>query len=187
MDFFHPILTDTIKTAHLLESLAANHDLWSAEPIRTSFEGTPHAEVSDILLRFNPVITTIDEVADAREAIDYPAYAKLMHFRRTVMSIFAYVGGERLGRVMITKLPPGGKITPHRDQGGSPEYYDRFHVPLQGGGWFRCGQEVVRMNTGDLWWVQNLVEHEVLNDSDHDRIHLIVDARCADWSNSILR
>lgn len=181
--FFHEILSQTIDTRPLLAELEKYPNLWDQNNLRTTFENTPHSEVSDIWLRFNSMDST--NIPDEKEAIDYAAYHMMPIFRKTVMAVLAYVGGERLGRVLITKLPPGGRITPHADQGGSPEYYERFHVPLQGGGWFRCQEEVVRMKTGDLWWVQNLVEHEVLNDSNQDRLHLIIDARCANWYQSI--
>jgi hypothetical protein len=34
------------------------------------------------------------------------------------------------------------------------------------------------MRTGEVWWFNNAIEHEVVNNSADDRIHLIVDIRC---------
>jgi hypothetical protein len=42
---------------------------------------------------------------------------------------------------------------------------------------FRCGDEKVHMETGEVWWFQNALEHEVINNSAHERIHLIIDIR----------
>ncbi|MEL6920992.1 MAG: aspartyl/asparaginyl beta-hydroxylase domain-containing protein [Pseudomonadota bacterium] len=39
----------------------------------------------------------------------------------------------------------------------------------------RAGDEEVRMKTGELWWFDNKAEHEAMNDSETDRIHLIFD------------
>jgi hypothetical protein len=35
------------------------------------------------------------------------------------------------------------------------------------------------MAPGEIWWFDNSVEHEVINNSAGDRIHLIVDVRMA--------
>ena len=95
------------------------------------------------------------------------------------MSLMSYVGGERLGRVMINKIAPGGRVFPHADTPVHANYWDRFHVVLesQPGVDFRCGDEHVYMEPGSVWWFQNAIEHEVVNKSPGDRIHLIVDIR----------
>jgi hypothetical protein len=35
------------------------------------------------------------------------------------------------------------------------------------------------MPQGSVWWFQNAIEHEVVNNSPGDRIHMIVDIRTA--------
>jgi hypothetical protein len=59
------------------------------------------------------------------------------------------------------------------------EYWDRFHVCLASapGANFRCGDEWVHMNPGEIWWFNNRLEHEVINNSGADRIHMVVDIR----------
>ena len=91
----------------------------------------------------------------------------------------ARVEGERLGRVMVNKLRPGGRIYPHADTPAHAEYWDRYHVVLQSapGANFRCGDEMVNMQAGGIYWFQNAIEHEVTNNSVDDRIHMIVDIR----------
>jgi hypothetical protein len=34
------------------------------------------------------------------------------------------------------------------------------------------------MAQGEVWWFDNSQEHEVMNDSKDERLHLIVDIRC---------
>ena len=36
---------------------------------------------------------------------------------------------------------------------------------------------IVNMLTGEIWWFNNQAEHEIINNSADDRIHLIVDIR----------
>ncbi len=158
----------------LLAALARQPELWNKNPIRTSHQGTVHADASDILLRYNEEGT---ESIDNIDNIDYPAFTLLPQARSLVFDLMRLVEGNRLGRVFITKLSPDGKILPHKDEGRSPEYYDRYHIILQNylGSDFRAEDEVVCMNAGEVYWFNNKVEHEVINDSIDDRISLIVD------------
>lgn len=187
--FAFRLLHRQINVSKLLFALREHPGLWNQNTLRTTHLNTPHAEVSDIWLRFNRLPKEGEEhlLLDEHESIDYPAYDILSVFRPVVMSVFAYVGGERLGRVLVTKLPPGGKIYPHEDSGSHAEYYERFHVCLQAGEGtlFRLGDDWVTMEPGDLWWVQNAANHEVVNNSNIDRIHLIVDAKCRNWVDSV--
>lgn len=171
-----------VDTIPLLLALRRQPELWNQNTLRTTHPGTPHTEVDDIWLRFNALPPLGQEalLLDEHESIDYPAYKLLPEARALVMSLMAYVQGERLGRVLITRLRPGGHIAAHEDGGSHAAYYDRFHVVLQArsGSEFRCGNELVHMQPGDVWWFQNAIEHEVWNrDRDVDRIHLIVDIR----------
>lgn len=91
----------------------------------------------------------------------------------------AFVNGERLGRCIINKIKSGGVIYPHCDGEEHASYWDRFHIVLSSsaGCNFRCGDETVHMNQGEVWWFNNKIEHEVVNNSADDRIHLVIDIR----------
>jgi len=168
-----------IDTTRLLLNLQRRPELWDQNTLRTTHPQTPHKQVSDIWLRFNRLEEEVEKVVDEHESIDYPAYAYLPEARQMVMNLMAYVQGERLGRCLITKLRPGCKIEPHVDGGTHAAYYDRFHIVLESspGSVFRCGDENVYMAPGEIFWFDNSVEHEVINNSAGDRIHLIVDIR----------
>lgn len=157
-------------------------DLWNRDVLRTTFEGTPHGDVDDIWLRFNAdTEAPLKEIGDELEMIDYPAMQELP-LRPVIFDLMRRVEGERLGRIMITRLAPGKRILPHADVlGAYAAYYQRYHVVMQGlpGSLFRTGDETVCMHSGDVWWFDAHKEHEVVNNSADDRIHLLVDIRCA--------
>ena len=177
-------------TTPLMLALRRNPELWMADTFLRDYAQGPFGEIESVMLRF-PEKRVFEQEAeveaykrseskfDQHENIDYPPYKLLTEARPMVMNLMAYVGGERLGRVMINKIKPGGKIFPHADTPEHASYWDRFHIVLQSspGVMFRCGEEKVYMATGEVWWFQNLIEHEVINNSAEDRIHMIVDIR----------
>lgn len=168
----------------LLHAVRVRSDLWNTETLRTAHELTPHREVDDILLRFNDLEkwkTQADaaSVLDEQESVAMPGWAALPQARTLVFDLMRRFEAVRLGRVLITRLPPGGRIEPHEDGGAHAAYYERVHVVLQGqpGSLFHCGGETVCMRTGEAWWFDNSQTHSVENNSADDRIHMIIDYR----------
>ncbi len=179
MRYFHKIAQGT-NIGPLLAAIYRNPELWNKNRIRNSHDNSAHVQASDILLRFNECEgKEYEEVLNDLEAIDLPAFKELPQARGIIFDLMRFVEGKRLGRVVITKLVSGSKITPHVDSGSSAEYYDRYHITLKNseGSIFRVGDEIVCMNPGDIYLFNNQVEHEVINNSLEDRITLIVDIR----------
>lgn len=169
---------EELDVSPLLNAIMRQPDLWNQNKLRQEFPGTPHNEAEDIWVRFNDV-SNVSAVLDDCENLNYPAFFKLPQVRSLIFGLMAKVEGERLGSVLITKLAPGKRIYAHKDEGVRSTYYDRYHIVLNSapGSLFRAGDETVHMRTGELWWFDNTQEHEVINNSAEDRIHLIVDIR----------
>lgn len=173
MDVF-PLLHATQRQPHL----------FNTNTIRTKHHGTAHAEVRDILLRFNDLVEyqrtgNPSDIVDDKEAIEFPAWNSLPQARPLIFDLMRRVEGVRLGRVILTLLPPGKTITPHVDGGAPAHYYQRYQIALQclPGAVFAIGDEEMNFRTGEVWWIDNTVEHSVVNNSPDDRIVLIVDIR----------
>jgi hypothetical protein len=168
-----------IDTSVLYNAIMRQPELWDVNTLRTTHPQTPHKAVSDIWLRFNEISSSEKFNIDEHESVNYPANFALPQARPLIFGLMARVEGERLGRVLITKLAPGGRIDPHVDGGAHAEYYDRYHIVISAGpgSLFRAGDEQVQMLTGEVWWFDNSKEHEVINNSADDRVHLIVDIR----------
>lgn len=175
MRYFHMLMSN-VMVMQVMDQLARHPEWWNADKVRTTFEGTPHAEVDDILLRFG------SPDGDDLEAVDLPVFQMMPKAKDMALDIMRFVGGERLGRIVITKLQPGKKILPHADTLGKyAKYYTRYHLVLQGlpGSMFMCGNEAVGMKTGEVWWFDAAAEHAVSNNSKDDRIHMLIDIRIA--------
>lgn len=180
-------LAQGVDVIPLLLAISRRPDLWKEDTYLRDYPQGPFKQIESIMLRFptKGVYETEQEVKnhlstyDQHENVDYPAYKLLTEARPIVTSLMTRVEGERLGRVMINKIAPGGVIYPHADTPSHTDYYSRFHVVLksQPGVIFRAGDEKVYMAEGEVWFFDNSKEHEVINNSADDRIHMIVDIR----------
>jgi hypothetical protein len=171
----------------LLAAITRQPSLWKADTYLRNYPQGPFGDVDSIILRFpKKIIAATAKQAeqhlanhDQHESNDTPSYALLPEARPLVMGLMGYLGGTRLGRVIINRIAPGGVIFPHADSPAHAEYYERHHIVLQSspGVAFHCEDEQAYMATGETWWFNNALEHRVVNNSATDRIHLIVDIR----------
>jgi hypothetical protein len=113
------------------------------------------------------------------ECNDTPDFEKLPEARPLVAWVMARLGAERLGRVLLAKLPPGGRVYPHDDAGLYVDYYKRVVIPIQSdaGNWSRIGDEFMMMPVGEAWIYDYKTEHEAMNESNDDRVHLFIDVK----------
>ena len=189
MNNFQKISTGINPTLLLLaiNRLEKSHGAWKEDTYLRDYPQGPFGDTESIILRFPPrtVVETEEELQkvnatiDQHENVDQPIFKLLPEARKYIFDLMAFVSGERLGRCMINKLKPGGVIYPHADTPVHAEYWDRFHIVLQTGPGsnFRCGDEWAHMQVGEVWWFNNRLEHEVVNNSADDRIHLVIDIR----------
>lgn len=183
MKYFQKI-AEGVDVLPLLHAAHRQADLWNENPIRTKHPGTAHANVSDILLRFNDVGAYLKsgdpkDIVNDREVLPCRAWDLLPQARAIVFDLMRRVEAVQLGRVIITKLPPGKEITPHVDGGAPATWYERYQVALQSlpGALFKIGDETVNFRAGEVWHVNNCILHSVHNNSADDRVVMIVDLR----------
>lgn len=174
-------IAEGVNVQPLMIALATHPELWDQNQLRTTHPGTAHSAVSDILVWFNEIPEDPSVVIDDRQTIPYPAWAALPQLRHIIFDLLRLVEGVQLGRVIITRLPPGKFIKPHVDGGAPAHFYTRFQLAVQSapGVLFHCGEETLTQKTGDLHLFDNTQKHSVVNNSGLDRIALIIDARCA--------
>jgi hypothetical protein len=175
-----------IDTAPLLLALARQPKLWNRHGMRKEIPEGPHAQMDDIWLRYNdekPFRESGDwsTFNDEHESIFYPAWYALPQARPIVFGMMGRTEATRLGGVLITRIPAGGRIEPHVDGGWHATYYNtKLYVVLQSNP--QCVNTVenerVAMAPGEVWYFDNTKMHEVVNDGPDDRITLIVCLRC---------
>lgn len=96
------------------------------------------------------------------------------------------VGGS-LGRVLIVRLKPYGRVYRHKDLGDYYKSRDRFHLVLKSdsGSIMTCENERIIMHEGELWWFDNKKNHEAENRSHNWRIHLIFDILGTNFASNV--
>lgn len=172
-----------VDVVPVLHALQAKPELWNQYDLRTTHPQSPHTACDDIWVRFNEYDPGKPaEVIDSIQTVPYPAWKELPHLRAIVLDLMRRVEGVQLGRVIISRLPPGKSITPHIDQGTPATFYRRYQIALQSlpGCVFRIEDEGVMFQSGEVWMINNRAKHYVVNNSSDDRIAVIVDVRLGD-------
>lgn len=184
-------IAEGMNVKPLLNALYRKPELWKADDFLRKFPQGPFGDTDTIYLRFQDHVQVANDEElelykqnklaghDLHECPWRPEVNELPEARAHIMGLMTALGATRLGRCMINRLKPGGRIYPHADTEWHASYWDRYHLVLQShaGNTFRCEDETIWMREGEIWWFQNALEHEVINNSDTDRIHIVMDLR----------
>lgn len=166
-------------------ALQTHPQLWDRHTYRTTFEGTPFGGMNDILLRYSKPelhegVRDGQALVNDTDLVQYPAWGALPEAHEVIFNLMRRFKAISLGRVIIARLPAGGRILPHADNYGAYATQEnglRFHVCVQGlpGCLFHCGDETIQAQNDQCWWFQHREMHSAENNSADDRLHLLVD------------
>ncbi|MGI9252097.1 MAG: aspartyl/asparaginyl beta-hydroxylase domain-containing protein, partial [Pseudohongiellaceae bacterium] len=110
----------------------------------------------------------------------YPVVYELPQIRMVVNDLLGNLPAVELGGVLITRIPPGGEVKPHVDHGWHASYYrDKYAVQLRGNEHqaFHFEDASLSAEPGEVYWFDNSRLHWVTNESDEERITMIVCTR----------
>lgn len=168
-------VADGLRIDGVIEEIAANDELFGEFTARSDSPGSPHKAMTDIWVRYKDMegLTDYSTMADEHDAVWLKDLAEV---KRLCFEVMALVDGERLGGVLITKIPPEGKILPHVDSGWHADYYDKYYVPIKNeDGAVLCFESgIINPEIGDVWQFDNSKMHWVENKSKVDRIAMII-------------
>lgn len=178
MNSFLPL--GTINVLPALLQLKQHPDLWNRYTERANAYG-PHHGVSDIWVRYRDRSefngSWADFCIEPHEAVWYPEADCLPAVKDICFELMGWVRGERLGGVLITRIPPGGKVDPHIDGGFNACYYNcKVMVTLEGhpDQAIHFEEGSYSAQPGECVWFNNRKSHWVTNNSPVDRISLVV-------------
>lgn len=177
----HELVCSVLDLEGLRKEILQCGDEFDKYNFRRTAKGSPHSEMNDIWVRYNDVAPflkkgSLEGFDSEHDSVWYPVINRLPSLKRVVFDLMNMVDGERLGGVLITKLPPKGHIKRHEDSGWHARYYDKFYVPIfnEKNSIFGFDDGIIDPNIGDAWWFDNAKPHWVTNDSNKDRVAMIV-------------
>jgi hypothetical protein len=172
MNFYK--LTDDLDVGPLERRLVGQPNLFGRRMARA--DSYAHGAMTDIWVRYNAPENQGPHFNDEHDSVWYPESEEMPEVRPVCHALMWSVWGTRLGGVLITKLPPGGKIHSHVDGGWHAGYYKKFYVPIVNdeGAVFGFPEGEIHAKPGEVWAFRNDVPHWVNNDSQRDRIAMIV-------------
>jgi Aspartyl/Asparaginyl beta-hydroxylase len=174
----HMLLTENLPLGSALEEFTACNDEFDKHPYRRIGPNSPHAQMTDIWVRYQDMqeILRGESAKQNHESVWYPVVERLPSVRKIAFTLMSFLDGERLGGILVTKLPPGGRILPHADGGWHASYYDKFYVPITApeGSYMGFEDGNIVSKPGQVWWFDNSNLHWVENPSQQERISMIV-------------
>ncbi len=160
-----------------LKSFLESCDMWGEFPQRCLGD-SPHRHVEDIWVRYKDPAEHIESgdwsgMADEHEAVWLKDIAEIKDISSRLME---FLGGSELGGVLLTKLPAGKQVYPHTDKGWHAEHYDKYYVPIknESGAKFCFDYGDIDPTEGEVYAFRNDVNHWVDNDSESDRIAMVI-------------
>lgn len=174
--------TSPINVSAAVAEIDANPELWNQFTLRR--EAYAHTEMSDIWVRYNawknynkrwPL-----KFHEEHHSTWYPAYDKLRALRPLIFGLLNLVAATELGGVLITRIPPGRNVARHKDVGWHAGFFARkFAIMLRSNHKqaFCFDNESMLTDPGEVFEFDNGHDHWVTNDSDSERMTLIVSLR----------
>jgi len=172
-------VTHGIDISELHAQLEAQPELWN-EHLGRANPDSPHFGVSDIWVRYRAArdLTKPQHFAEPHWAEYYPIWDKLPALKPIVFDLMHKLEATYLGGILVTKIPPGGRVKPHHDRGSwHAETMDtKVYVGVQSnsGCVNFCGDESLVINAGDAVVFNNQIVHSVENNGTTDRITAII-------------
>lgn len=176
-----------IDVRPLMKEVNENPALWDEITARQKSPDSSNVDTKSIFVRWS-IAMTLEAAFNDVHAVNYPAFEKLPAVSALIDQIGSAANAKRLGRVLLVSLKPGGLVDKHIDEGAYADYYERFHLPLSSeegnlfySEWEFGHGEYVHMRPGELWTLNHKKPHWVINSSDKERVHMIVDLVAPDY------
>jgi hypothetical protein len=175
----HPPPCVRLRCLEAVKQLDAHPEVWNLHRERTEMYGTPHNGVSDVWVRYRPWEQyTGDWPAfhAEHESAWYPCIAAIPAVWSLARKVKRHVGAKTLGGVLVTKIPPGGRVEPHVDGGWHASHYDKYAVQLKGNASRRSASRIRSYGPSRATSTPSTTRklHWVTNDSDSERMTLII-------------
>ena len=154
--------------------LEIDQDIWKEHSYRQEQYG-PHRNTESIELMWDKESLTEIREAKKNKHFDTFEIQKLFDMLKDIY-VLEY-GDGYFARALLVRLKANKDIKMHKDGGISLSSCHRTHIPIITNSKviFHVGGENKNLGEGGIWEINNMAMHAVFNQSDTDRIHLIID------------
>lgn len=152
--------------------------------LRSKSDSNRYTETIPIRWNQKSLNASLDKMAKKNEF--YEEFYDGSFFNELKKILTHELGKGYFVRILFTKLYKKCEIIKHKDYGRSLRENHRVHVPIKSNSKVEftiqseeyvedSEKETIVMKEGEIWEIDNSKWHGVINKSDEDRIHLIVD------------
>jgi aspartyl/asparaginyl beta-hydroxylase (cupin superfamily) len=116
-------------------------------------------------------------VGDSYQTVCVSGNQELLDAISPIISDLEKIHEGRVAKVLLIKLSKGEDVLPHSDSFDYANSVRRHHIPIITNEHvcFKVGEESRVILTGECLEINNSKIHEVINESDSDRVHLLID------------
>ena len=152
-----------------------DESLWNEFNLRQKIY-KPHYDTETRPLRWS-LLNLRDILEEAEKGKYYDLFDGDEITQQINKKLYNFYGDGKIVRMILTKLKPNSKIEPHIDYGKSLKICHRIHIPLATNQnvIFWINGEEKNLKENEMWEIDNSKKHAVYNNSNLNRIHLIVD------------
>jgi hypothetical protein len=180
-NFKHICDADITPVIEMVKHLTAKH--WSLNVSRQQlYDVHENTEIINLVHDpdFRHINPTRHPALDIFGPIIEPVLAHIANFYESQLAnraLLEQYGPGYFIRANIVKLKAGGVISEHQDKNFSLAHAHRIHIPIitHEDVHFTVGDETVHIPVGEVVEINNRRFHAVKNNSDIDRVHLILD------------
>ena len=116
-------------------------------------------------------------VGDSYQTVCVSGNQELLDAISPIISDLEKIHEGRVAKVLLIKLSKGEDVLPHSDSFDYANSVRRHHIPIitNESVYFKVGKESKIMLAGECWEINNSKIHETVNESDSERVHLLID------------
>jgi len=167
------LVAENINVSRIYWSILKYPELWNQNTTRTENPDSPHYGLDDIWARYGDPERSKD--GNPHDSFWYPS-SELLGIKDICYDLMRMANGDELGGVLITRIPAGSTCRPHTDPGWHARRYEKYGVQITSapGQKFCFEGEELETKPGDIFWFDNQYLHWVTNETNYERITMIV-------------
>lgn len=167
----------TVNVSNIKNFLSKiDENIWVEYVDRQSYAPNPLMKETETI----PIIFDIESITDNNNATISKYYSEfnIGDFIKSIKPLYENEFGiGDFKRILLVRLKKGCKIKAHVDDGYSLILCNRTHIPIvtNENVLFNVDGETKNLREGEIWEIANQKIHSVNNNSDIDRIHMVID------------